>query len=117
MWVAPQMDLKGTYWYPPGTIVTAKTPLAPFRVPGTSRFYNSDDMRSWRSLGYEWAPACLPASLPARACWAAAAPGPCSRTLRGGSGAPAALVAACRTHRHALPCTAPAGMMHWRTSI
>lgn len=53
VWVEPQMDLSGTYWYPPGTVVTAKTPLAPFRVPGKRRFFTSDDMRSWRALGYE----------------------------------------------------------------
>ncbi len=47
------MDLTGTFWYPPGTVVTAATPLAPFRAPGSRRFYTSDDMRNWRALGYE----------------------------------------------------------------
>ena len=52
MWLTPQLDTSGTFWYPPGTLVTSGTPLAPFRVPGGSRFYTSDDMRDWRAHGY-----------------------------------------------------------------
>lgn len=52
MWLTPQLDTEGTFWYPPGTLVDALTPLAPFRVPGSRRFYNANDMRDWRALGY-----------------------------------------------------------------
>ena len=52
MWLTPQLDLEGSYWYPPGTLVNSKTRLAPFRGPGSSRLYSSDDMRDWRALGY-----------------------------------------------------------------
>ncbi|PRW59760.1 tyrosinase superfamily [Chlorella sorokiniana] len=52
--LSPQLDLEGTYWYPPGTVVNSLTPLAPFRVPGSHRFYNSNEMRDWRGLGYTY---------------------------------------------------------------
>lgn len=54
VWLTPQLDTEGTFWYPPGTLVDALTPLAPFRVPGSRRFYNTNDMRDWRALGYTY---------------------------------------------------------------
>ncbi len=52
MWLTPEFDTEGNFWYPPGTTVTTQTPLAPFRVPDRTRFYNTNDMRDWQALGY-----------------------------------------------------------------